>query len=235
MGKRQGRWAGKATLVMVLAASGLLWLGAAAWAGEKAEAERVVDRARLTIDAFRSDDTFKDWRPRYGKVAGFLIYPSILKAGFIVGGGGGTGVLVTKDERSGDWLGPVFYTIGGGSLGLLAGLEVAEVLVLVQNDEAVRRLLSTRVRMGGDVSIVAGPLGAGLGAGNITADLVTLTRAQGLYAGMSLDGSVVAVKDRFNEAYYGRAVRPAEILGGAVHNSHADALRRAASALWNGK
>ncbi len=235
MGKRQGRWTGKAALLMMLAAIGLLWQGPAAWAGEKAEAERIVDRARLTLDTFRSDDTFKDWRPRYGKVAGFLVYPSILKAGFIFGGAGGTGVLVTKDERSGDWLGPVFYTIGGGSLGLLAGLEVAEVLVLVQNDEAVRRLLSTRARVGADVSLVAGPLGAGLGAGNITADLVTLTRAQGLHAGMSLDGSVVAVKDRFNEAYYGRPARPAEILGGGVHNPHADALRRAASALAGGK
>lgn len=200
-------------------------------ADDRVDAEQVVERARLTLESFRSDETFKDWKQTYGQVAGFLIYPSVVKGGFVIGGSGGTGVLLSKDEVSGQWAGPVFYTIGGGSFGLLAGVQVAEVLVLVSTDRAVRRLLTTGGKLGGDMSIVAGPLGAGLGAGNITADLMVLSRAKGLYAGMSLEGSVVAVRGDLNQAYYDRPVSPAEILGGAVQNRHADALKKSAAAL----
>jgi lipid-binding SYLF domain-containing protein len=74
-----------------------------------------------------------------------------------------------------------------------------------------------------------------VGAGNITADLMVLSRAKGLYAGMSLEGSVVAVRDDLNRAYYGRPVSPAEILGGAVQNPHADPLKKSAAALAAGR
>ncbi len=210
-----------------------LWLALppAGRADDRTEAQQVVERARLTLEAFREEQTFRDWKDTYGKVAGFLVYPSVVRGGFILGGAGGTGVLLTRDEASGRWAGPVFYTLGGGSLGLLAGVQVAELLVLVSDDRGVRRLLTTGAKLGADLSIVAGPTGAGLGAGNITADLTVLSRAKGLYAGMSLDGSVVAVRDDLNGAYYGRPVSPAEILGGAVQNPHAEAIRRSAAAL----
>jgi lipid-binding SYLF domain-containing protein len=225
----------RATLPLLVAAALQACFAAPARADDKFDAEYLVDRARLTLQEFRADETFTDWKPTYGKAAALLIYPSFLKGGFILGGAGGTGVLLARDEKSGEWIGPVFYNIGGGSIGLQAGVQVAEVLVLVMTDDAVRRLLSTRVRMGGDMSIVAGPVGAGLGAGNITADLVALSRAKGLYAGVTLEGSVVAVKETLNHAYYGQPVRPAEILGGAAANPHADALKRAARALTAGK
>jgi lipid-binding SYLF domain-containing protein len=225
----------RATVPLLLAAAVLAWHAAPVRADDKFDAEHLVDRARLTLQEFRADETFTEWKPTYGKVAGFLIYPSFFKGGFILGGAGGTGLLLARDEKSGEWIGPVFYNIGGGSFGLQAGVQVAEVLVLVMTDDAVRRLLTTRGRLGGDMSIVAGPVGAGLGAGNITADLVVLSRAKGLYAGVSLEGSVVAIKETFNHAYYGQPVRPADILGGAVTNPHADALKRAARALTAGK
>jgi lipid-binding SYLF domain-containing protein len=224
----------RAGLVAALLALGTALSPVPVAAEDRAGAEEVVDRARLTLDEFRRDETFQEWRTTYGKAAAFLIYPAFFKGGFILGGAGGNGVLVAKDERSGRWMGPVFYTIGGGSVGLQAGVQMAEVLVLVASDEGVRRLLSTRPRLGGDMSIVAGPLGAGVGAGNLTADLVSLSKAKGLFAGASLEGSVVAVKERFNHAYYGQPVRPAEILGGAVSNRHADALKKAAAALAAG-
>jgi len=202
------------------------------WADDKAEAEQLVERARETLQNFRQDASFADWKEHYRKAAGFLIYPSLVRGGLILGGSGGTGVLIVKDEKAG-WLGPAFYTIGGGSLGLLAGFQVSEVLVLVTSDRGVTRLLTTGAKVGTDSSVAAGEVSAG--AGSSSTDLVAVSLSRGLYAGMSLEGAVVAVRDALNRAYYGRAVRPAEILGGAATNPQADGLKKAATALAEGK
>jgi lipid-binding SYLF domain-containing protein len=177
-----------------------------------------------------SDEAFS-WLHGYLKSAkGVLIFPQVLKAGFFLGGSGGTGVLLARNEATGSWSEPAFYTVGSVTFGLQIGGEAAEVVMLAMNQKAIDSLLSSSVKLGGDTSIAIGPIGGGAkGAVTIpavTADFVSFTKAKGLYAGLNLDGSVLAIRDALNSAYYGKMVTPKDIfVFKDVRNSGAYGLR----------
>lgn len=198
-------------------------------AGDADEARRIVERARLSFGAVSQAKDHGALREGLKSAKGVLIFPSILKGGFVVGGSGGTGVLLVRGD-SGGWLGPAFYTLGALSVGLLAGGQAAEVVVLVNSQKGIDRLLMSSVKLGGDASIAAGPVGAGKSA-DLQADFVSYARSKGAYVGASVDGSVLDVRDSLNRAYYGKAVSPVDILvKHDVSNKHADALRAAVAA-----
>jgi SH3 domain-containing YSC84-like protein 1 len=211
------RLAGLASL-MVLATTGS--------ADDPGKAKEIVEKAAMTAETVAADPKLDpSWREIFREAKGFLIYPEILKAGFILGGAGGSGVLVARDEKNGKWTGPAFYTIGEASFGFQAGVAAEEVVVVVRTERGLTRLLSSGAKLGADLSVAAGPVGGGVGAGNITADLVVLARSKGLYGGMSVEGAVVAVRDALNQAYYGKAVTPTDILiRGGAENPHAARL-----------
>ncbi len=175
------------------------------------EAQGIVEKARATFNSFMRDESYGWFHNNLKSVRGLLIYPQVLKAGFILGGSGGTGVLLVRDQKTGQWSQPAFYTIGSVSFGLQAGGEAAEVIVMIMNQKAVDSLLATSVKLGGDTSITVGPMGVGAKR-DITADMVSLARSKGLYAGLNLEGSVVDVRESLNKAYYGKSARPAEII-----------------------
>jgi lipid-binding SYLF domain-containing protein len=206
------------------------------WADDATDARVIVEKAKITAEGFWRDPKIDPtWRDLLRDAKGVLIVPQIVKGGFILGGSGGSGVLLARDKRKGRWNGPAFYTIGGVSFGLLAGAEVAETVIVVRTERGITRLLSTGAKLGADVSIAAGPVGGGMGAGNIVADLVVLSRAKGLYGGLSLEGSLVNVRDSLNRAYYGRSVTPTDILIlGSVRNPQADGLISAVKRLTGG-
>src|SRR6185503_9148310 len=93
-----------------------------------------------------------------------LILPQMVRAAFIVGGSGGSGVLIARDEKAGKWKGPAFYTLGGASFGFQAGADAAEVVILAMTERGVTKLLSPQVKLGADVSVAAGPVGGGASA-----------------------------------------------------------------------
>ena len=139
----------------------------------------------------------------------------MLRGAFIVGVSGGSGVLVVRDATTNAWHGPAFYTMGEASFGLQAGGDASEVVLLLMTDRGVNAMLSTSVKLGADASVAAGPVGGGARAStaNISADILTFTRAKGLYGGLSLEGAVVATRDGLNEAFYGKKdLKPADIL-----------------------
>jgi lipid-binding SYLF domain-containing protein len=144
------------------------------------------------------------------KARGIIVCPNIFQAGFIVGGAGGRCVVLSRASTVG-WHGPAFYKIGVGSLGLQAGAQASEMVSLVMTEKAVRSLLSNSFKLGGDVSVAAGPVGAGTGA-PVTADMVSFVRSKGLYGGINLDGSVLNVDDEGNQVFYGRPTTPVDIL-----------------------
>jgi len=173
------------------------------------DAQALVDKATITFNSFMRDKNYT-WLHRHLKDAkGLLIYPQVLKAGFILGGSGGTGVLVVREK--GDWSQPAFYTIGSVTFGLQIGGEAAEVIVMAMSQKAIDSLLASSFKFGGDTSIALGPVGAGA-KGNITADFISFTKSKGAYAGINLEGAVVDVRDSLNKEYYGRDVRPADIV-----------------------
>lgn len=197
-----------ATLIAALFA-GVAAPGAVA--AEKEDAQGIVDNARVTLSGFLRDKDY-DWlRDHIRNAKGVLIYPQVLKGGFIFGGSGGTGVLLTRDVKTGEWSDPAFYTLGSVSFGLQIGGEAAEVILLVMSQKGVDSLLTSKFKLGGDTSVALGPVGIGAKS-DITSDFISFTKSKGLYAGLNLDGSYLSVREGLNSAYYGKDVSPLDIL-----------------------
>ena len=184
-------------------------------ADDAQDARHLVDKARLTFESFMADkDLGPSVRSLVKRAKGVLIYPQVLKGAFLVGVSGGSGVLLAHDAKARKWGGPAFYTIGEASFGLQAGGQASEVILVALTDRGVTALLSTSAKLGADAGVALGPVGAGAEAAtaNLSVDLVSYSRAQGLYAGISLEGAVVAARDGLNKAYYGKEVTPTAIL-----------------------
>ena len=198
----------------LLVATALVW-PEPAMADDAQDARQMVEKARLAFENFMADkDLGPSVRSLVKRAKGVLIYPQVLKGAFIWGVSGGSGVLLSYDDRAGKWGGPAFYTIGEASFGLQIGGEASEVILVALTDRGLTSLLSTSAKLGADVGIAVGPVGAGAEAAtaNLSADLVSYSRSKGLYAGISLEGAVVAVRDGLNKAYYGKEVTPTAIL-----------------------
>ncbi len=216
------------TAVAALGAGALVPLRAAR-ADDGQEARDIVDKARIAFSNVIQVKEFDPLRAGLKSARGVLIYPSILKGGFFLGGSGGTGVLLVRGD-GGDWSEPAFYTMGAVSFGLQFGGQAAEVVILVNRQRGVDRLLTSSIKLGGDASVAAGPVGVGQAA-NLTADFVSYARSKGAFIGMSVEGSVIDVRNSLNNAYYGRAVTPVDILvKRSVSNKHSVPLRGALAA-----
>jgi SH3 domain-containing YSC84-like protein 1 len=189
------------------------------------ESEQLVEKAEVTFKNFQHDPQMTWIREHMGRAKAVIIAPEVRRAGFIVGGSGGRAVLLARDRDTGKWSGPAFYTLATASIGFQAGIDRSETVILVMSDTALNALMSKQLKLGGDVSIAAGPVGKG-GERGITTDVVAFSRAKGIYGGINLDGTLVSPNHDWNDAYYGKAVMPPDILvKGTVSNPKADRLR----------
>lgn len=196
-------------------------------ADDVTDARQLAEKARLTLETFMQARETEGFRNLVDKAKGVFIAPQVLRGAFVVGASGGSGVFVVRDSRTGTWVGPAFYTIGEVSFGFQIGGEASEVIFLAMTDRGVTALLSDSVKLGGDVGIAVGPIGAGVDAStaNLSADILTFSRSKGLYGGVSLEGSYVRVRQGWNSAYYGLNVTPTDILiTRVVANRHAQGL-----------
>ena len=190
---------------------------AASEATEDADATQqvLVDHASVTLGNFLNDAamTYLQSNLKYAK--GVLITPSLFKAAFWIGGSGGRALLMVRDPKTNQWSGPVFYTIGGGSLGLQFGASTSEIIMMVMTQPGLESLYATNFKLGGNVSVAAGPVGIGAEgatAPNLSADFLSFARSKGAFVGIALDGAVIAVSDDYNQAYYGKRIRPVDVL-----------------------
>ncbi|SEB19148.1 lipid-binding SYLF domain-containing protein [Variovorax sp. YR216] len=181
-----------------------------AHASDAEDAKALVHKAQTTINAFTHNKDFSGLGAELGKAKGVLIFPKVLKAGFVLGGSGGTGVLLANDGKGG-WVGPAFYTMGSASFGFQAGASAAEVVILVRTQKALDSLLTSKVKLGGDASVAVWKKGMGAG-GTIDADFVGYSAVKGAFAGLAIDGSVLDVRESLNTAFYGKPVTPSDIL-----------------------
>ncbi|MCB1745132.1 MAG: peptidoglycan-binding protein [Gammaproteobacteria bacterium] len=190
------------------------------------DAQQLVDKAERTLHAFQ-DDPQMDWfRENLRHARGVLIVPDLLRAGFIFGGAGGQGVLLGRARAGNLWSMPAFYDIGSVSFGLQIGAEVAEVMLLIMTERGLHAIFSTDFKLGAEVSVALGP--TGVAAKAATADVLAYSRAQGAFAGLTLEGAIVAPKDDWNAAYYGKTVKPIQIIKAhAVSNEGAERLTQA--------
>ena len=193
-------------------------------AGSVAE-QGIVDKALVTFRAFDADKDMEWFHQNLKECKALLIVPNMLKAGFILGGSGGSGVLVARNEKTGDWTQPAFYTLGSVTLGLQIGGESAEVIMMIRTQKALDTLYTTEFKLGGDTSVAAGPLGVGAKS-VVTADIVSFSKSKGLFAGLNLEGALVKVSADSNRAYYGKEVSPLDIIvKNAVSNPGSAGLR----------
>lgn len=218
--------------VRVLAIAAFVGVSGSAWA--QGEQQELVNSAETTFSNFMRDPDMTWFQRHVGSAKAVLIAPQVVKAGWIFGGSGGRSILFARNEQTGRWEGPVFYNLATASVGFQAGIAVSETITLVMTDRGFNSLLANSVKVGGDASIAAGPVGAGANA-DITTDFVAFSRSKGVYGGLNLDGTVIAIADDWNRSYYGRDVLPPDVLVRAtVRNPQADrlaaALSRASSA-----
>ena len=177
----------------------------------RAGTEQELRSVNVTLSNFQRDPDMTWFRNHLRDAHAIIISPSITRAGFVFGGKGGEAVVLVRDRASGQWVGPAFYNMGAGSVGFQIGVDVSEVVMLVMTEKAVNGLLSSTFKLGGDVSVAAGPVGAGAGS-NVMADVISFARAKGVYAGISLEGAVIAPDADANNAFYGRPASPVDIL-----------------------
>jgi SH3 domain-containing YSC84-like protein 1 len=200
------------------------------YADEKQEATQLVEKARMALEDFMADKNMEAFHDLIKQAKAILVTPQLLKGAFVVGASGGSGVLMVRDGRTGQWNGPGFYTLGGASFGLQIGGQASEVILLAMTERGVSSFLSNSFKLGADVGVAAGPVGAGVSAAsaNLSADILSFARSKGLYGGISLDGSVVAVRGGLNDAYYSKKCDPTDIfVRQNVANPHSAGLREA--------
>jgi lipid-binding SYLF domain-containing protein len=191
----------------------------------QADQQKLLGASETTLSNFLRDPEMTWLQQNFKRAKAVLIAPEIVKAGFVFGGSGGRALLFARDAKSGAWSGPVFYNMATASVGFQAGVSVSETITLVMTDKGFNSLLATSVKLGGDASVAAGPVGAGAKS-DVVADLIAFSRAKGVYGGLNLDGTVVTAADDWNQAFYGKKVLPPDVLvRGDVKNAQADKLR----------
>jgi lipid-binding SYLF domain-containing protein len=151
-----------------------------------------------------------------------LVFPSVKKVAVGVGGSYGRGAIScrTGESYEGPWSAPAMFALEGGSIGFQLGGQATDYVLLVMNDRGASSVLHSKVKLGADASAAAGPKGRTAGASTdivMNAEMLTYSRARGLFAGVSLEGSTLRVDGDANKAVYGKEIDAAEIVkGGAV-------------------
>lgn len=202
----------------------------------QSEQQNLVNSASTTLSHFLHDPDMTWLQANIGRAKAVMIAPQVAKAGFIFGGSGGRAVTVARDPQTGRWVGPAFYTLATASVGFQAGISVSEVVTLVMTDKGMNSLLSPSVKLGGDASIAAGPVGAGAKS-DVVADFISFARAKGVYGGLNLDGTVIAISNEWNAAFYNKpGILPPDILVRAsAHEKGASKLLAEVSRAAGGK
>ncbi|MBW8269212.1 lipid-binding SYLF domain-containing protein [Caldovatus aquaticus] len=206
----------------------LLLLGVPRAARAQAEQQAVVDRATLAVQELMLGDGASEAARLLRRARAVMVCPRVFRAGFLFGGEGGDCVLLARDG-AGSWSSPAFYGIASVSAGLQIGVQDLQIMMIILTDRGLNALLDSQFKIGADASVAFAHLGVGVEGALTTAigaDIVAFARARGLYAGLTLEGSILSQRSAWNRAYYGREVSPRQIvIEMAVHNPGSDPLR----------
>ena len=211
---------------LIVGMTGLLALGTCLTAKDpsdtRAEEERLQNAGKVTQEILKVPDNIP--QELLDKARCVVVMPSVLKAAFVVGGSYGRGTMVCRNGKdfSGPWGAPAMYALEGGSVGLQIGGEATDFVFLLMNDRAANSLMHSKVRLGADASAAAGPKGRSASADTdayMRAEILSYSRARGVFAGISLDGSTLRPDGGANRKLYGKSTSAAEI----ISESDADA------------
>ena len=208
--------------LLILSSTALFWYNAVAQSAQE-DAQTLVAQAVKTVEAFTADEHMQDFRDHFKQARAVLIVPRSIKAGFIFGVSGGTGLMMARNEAGG-WNGPAFYDVGGGSVGLQAGAQVSEIIILIMTDKGLESMLDTKFKFGGTAGVT---IGVGAGAGKAV-DIIGYARTKGAFGGLSLDGGAVEPRPELSSGFHGAELSNQAILIDGKGNSAAVAELRSA-------
>ena len=197
-------------------------------AAAQSEQQALVDRATLSVQDIVGPADAKDAKSQLRQARAVMICPRVFKLSFFVGGEGGGCVLVARDG-GGSWSYPSFYGMSTGSFGLQIGIQDSEFMMMILTEKGLNAVLDSQFKLGGDVSIAVADMGGGISGSTtaaVGADIVAFSKTRGLFAGVSLAGSLMNVRSDWNKDYYGKALGTREIVIGMQGvNQGADPLR----------
>jgi lipid-binding SYLF domain-containing protein len=185
------------------------------------ETKRITDAITVLDEIMAAGDKAVP-RAILEKAEGIAVFPSLIKGGIGIGGQRGHGVLSVRDKKTGGWSAPAFLTVTGGSIGAQFGLQSIDLILVVNNQRGLEQLVKNQFKVGADAGVAAGPVGREASAATdiqMRAQILSYSRARGLFAGVTLNGSTIRQDRDANERFYGTAYRTGQIvfdgLGGA--------------------
>ncbi|HET7106641.1 MAG TPA: lipid-binding SYLF domain-containing protein [Candidatus Acidoferrum sp.] len=204
---------------LIVTMTGMLTLGPGLAAKDPSEAkteqERLQNAGKVMQEILHVPDDIP--QDLLDKARCVVVMPSVLKAALVVGGSYGRGTMVCRGGKDfrGAWGAPAMYALEGGSVGLQIGGEATDFVFLLMNDRAATSLLNSKVRLGADISAAAGPKGRSASADTdayMRAEILSYSRARGVFAGVSLEGSTLRPDGEANRKLYGKSATAAEII-----------------------
>ena len=178
------------------------------------EARRVADATTVLEEIMAASDKAVP-RTIMENAEGIAVFPSLIKGGIVIGAQRGRGVLSVRDKKNGGWSSPAFLTITGGSIGAQFGAQAIDLVLVINNQRGLEQLLKNQFKVGADAAVAAGPVGRDAGASTdiqLRAQILSYSRARGLFAGVTLNGSTIRQDRDANERYYGTAYRTSQIV-----------------------
>jgi len=207
--------------ILACAMSALLFV-VTGWADDKEKDEDRLKNAGTVLTEILNipDDIPQDLLDKADCV---VVFPSVLKAAFVVGGSYGRGAMTcrTGDKFTGSWGAPSMMALEGGSVGFQIGGQATDFVLLVMNNRGAKGILSSKVKLGADASVAAGPVGRDASAetdASMRAEILSYSRARGLFAGVSLEGSTIRPDNDGNKRIYGDRVSAQDIV--IAHQTH---------------
>src|SRR2546421_1763028 len=184
-------------------------------AGDKKETGRLENCGLIVKEVMDIPDNIPE--DLINKAECIIVFPSVLKAAFVIGGSYGRGAMTCRsgEHFTGPWSAPAMMALEGGSVGLQLGGQATDFVLLVMNPRGARAILSSKVKLGADASAAAGPKGRTANASTdvtMRAEVLSYSRARGLFAGLSLEGSTVRPDHDANERIYGKKVEAESIV-----------------------
>ena len=176
------------------------------------EAKRVSTSATVFGEIMRAEDKAIP-KAILGKATGIAIFPNTIKAGLVFGGMRGRGILSAR--RANGWSSPAFLTLTGGSFGLQIGGQAADLILVINGDRGLESLVGNQFKIGADASAAAGPVGRDTQASTdiqLRAQILSYSRARGLFAGVTVNGSTIRQDVDANERFYGKRLTTKQIV-----------------------
>ena len=178
------------------------------------EAKRVAEAAIVLEEIMAAGDKAVP-RSIMDKAEGIAVFPSLIKGGLVVGGQRGRGVLSVRDRKNGGWSSPAFLTITGGSIGAQFGGQAIDLVLVINDQRGLEQLVKNQFKIGADAAVAAGPVGRDASASTdiqLRAQILSYSRARGLFAGVTLNGSTIRQDRDANERFYGMGYRTGQIV-----------------------